>query len=648
MARRHPVRRSLVRVRCLRQLLLGALLSLSSSFSAAQPPRQVVLLGPLPDNGLVDARALNNWLERWFAPRLAEKGGSAPGAVVAVVQEGRVLLARGFGYADLSSRALARANTVMRVGALSKPVTAAAVMLLVEDGLLDVRRPVSDYVRDVPVNAALGRPVTVLDLVTHTAGFDARLPGDAARAGQEATPLRDIVRLAMPPQIRAPGQALAYSDHGYALLGHLVESVSGRAFDDYVDARIFRPLGMIRSGFGESPALVRLAAAGYEGTAGHYTPAARTPSPIHPAAGLMTTADDMAAFLVALLGSRRDGEGTILGARSLAEMHRRQFEVGKSAPGVAFGLFEYPTGSERALVHGGSTGGFRSVIALWPDRRMGLFVSDNGSDDAIARDLVDAFARKYLEHGPVAIGTAENAVAGLAGAYRAVSQPRATAEKVAALSTGDMEVEAWYFGRLRVGAARFEKIGPGAFRNVWGRGRFWFVERGPGASPTLVTTDPLEGVVAWERQPWYGASSMHRQVLWACFALFVSIPFIRWRPHGESERAWQGRGTELVGQVARTLLWVVGGLDLLLVLSIVLSLGAGSEPMLLAWPPAVMRWALRANLAAASIALALPACAWLAWRRRCWTRRAVGQYAACAAGALVFAAWSWYWNLLGL
>lgn len=148
-----------------------------------------------------------------------------PGAVVSIVYRGRVLLARGYGLADLERGTPMDPNsTVVRVGSISKPVTATAVMQLAESGALRLDADVNDYLDDVRVPAAFGRPVTAADLLTHTAGFDVRLSGTAAASEDDVLPLGVYLARDLPPRVRPPGRVLAYSNHGYTLLGHLVET----------------------------------------------------------------------------------------------------------------------------------------------------------------------------------------------------------------------------------------------------------------------------------------------------------------------------------------------------------------------------------------------------------------------------------------
>ena len=274
-----------------------------------------------------------------------------PGAVVSVVKDGRLLFARGYGFADRETRRrVLAAETVFQVGSVSKPVTATAVMQLVAQGKLDLRTDVNDYLKRFRVDGRFQRPVTVADLLTHTAGFDVRLSGTAAPTEEGIPSLEDYLERDLPPRVRPPGRTLAYSNHGYTLLGYLVEIVSGRQFPDYVETAVLRPLGMRRSGFRLSGELAREAAIGYEPEPG----GPRRAAPIHPnivpAAGFDTTADDMAAFMIAHL------EGGLPG---LEPMHRRQFSVDPALPGMTFGFFQGNENGVPLLYHGG---GLRSTI----------------------------------------------------------------------------------------------------------------------------------------------------------------------------------------------------------------------------------------------------------------------------------------------
>jgi CubicO group peptidase (beta-lactamase class C family) len=629
-----------------------AVASIAATLAGVAPSAsraQSVVSATLVDTRHIDVDALDRWLRGWFARHLADAETGAPGAVVAVVQGGRVLLTRGYGLADLETRKPARPDTVFRVGSVSKPVTATAVMQLVEAGRVDVGAPVSSYVRDVPLPVRSGRPVTVRDLICHAGGFDVRLEGTAARSDADVQPLGRYLRDHMPPQVRPAGDVISYSNHGYALLGHLVEHLSGQPFEAYAAARIFHPLGMTRSAFRLTGALARDAATGYERGPGGFRRSVVIHPHIYPAAGLNTTAEDMAWFMVAHLNGGRTDTGEVLSAASTEEMHRQQFTTAPGVPGMAFGFFEFPLRGERALVHSGGIRGFMSGLALWPDRQLGLFVSNNGYSGAIVSDLVTDFARRYLPAGARVPKFRDAApLERLAGSYRPVTETQGTLEKAGSLRSGDLELGVDYWRRLTIGRSRFEQVGVGAFVGAYDDEPLWVVERG-GSRPALaVTLDPVSGVVAWERVPWYATARCHREILFACVAVLLSV-FIPRRRTTRTARPSSGRTpARRAAAAARVLLLTVAGMDLLVLVLIWGAFRSASSSGVLLGIPRAAAWALALNLASAGLCVPLALAVWPVSMMREWPVRARVHFCFGVAACLVFAVWSWYWNLLGI
>src|SRR5690606_9419985 len=188
-----------------------------------------------------------------LVPAALERSG-IPGAAVAVVHDGQVLTARGYGWADTGSaggepRPVDPDRTLFRVGSISKVFVATAVMQLVEQGRIDLDADVERYL-DFPLPRAFAQPVTMRHLLTHTAGFEERIKGLIALDGP-GPDLRETVAVDPPEQVFAPGTVPAYSNYGYALAGYVVERVSGVPFDAYVEQNVIRRAGMTSSTFAQ-------------------------------------------------------------------------------------------------------------------------------------------------------------------------------------------------------------------------------------------------------------------------------------------------------------------------------------------------------------------------------------------------------------
>lgn len=335
------------------------------------------------------------WLDG-FLPYALEKGRVA-GAVVVVVRGNETILQKGFGFSDVAARKPVLPDaTLFRPGSVSKLFTWTAVMQQVEAGKLDLDRDVNAYL-DFKIPPYQGKPITLRDIMTHTAGFEESVRHLISNDPARALPLKRLMPLALPERVFAPGTTPAYSNYATALAGYIVERVSGMDFDSYVEQRIFAPIGMTRSSF-RQPLPANLAPLMSKG----YKSSTAKPFPFEivipaPAGSLSSTGADMAKFMKAHLA---DG-GPLLQPATTRMMHDFR------APGVgplntmALGFYEQWANGRRAIAHGGDTTLFHSYLWLWPDADIGLYISMNssgegGSPGAIRSALFHKFADRYL------------------------------------------------------------------------------------------------------------------------------------------------------------------------------------------------------------------------------------------------------------
>jgi len=253
---------------------------------------------------LPSAQDLGAWLDGFMPHALAT--ADIAGAVVAVADQNGLLISRGYGVADLAAgHPVDPAQTLFRAGSVSKLLTWTAVMQLVEDDKIDLDTDVGNYLDfEVPT---LGRPVTMRDLMTHRAGF-AEVLKYTVGPSDETVPLDRYLRENKPVPLTEPGAAVAYSNYGTALAGHIVSEVSGLPFEIYVERNILDPLNMTSSSFAQPlPAdLAAHLASGYR----MGSDSQPMPSEIiipSPAGALSSTGEDMARFATAHLSGQVPG-----------------------------------------------------------------------------------------------------------------------------------------------------------------------------------------------------------------------------------------------------------------------------------------------------------------------------------------------------
>ena len=305
---------------------------------------------PGPDRARVAAEPADRELYAKVSEILNRR--PAVGLALGVVRKGRLEFLRGHGLADIATATPLTEDTVFRIASLTKLFTAVAVMQLWEAGKVDLDGPASHHLRAYRLVAADDgwRPATLRHLLTHTAGIpDVRQAADLLHASFSASggrPPHLSVEFGQPlPSLAAyyraglrvvvePGSAFAYSNHGYATLGQIVEDVSGVPLERYFRERIFEALGMADSDLVRSDRIASRLATGYVfGSRGPKAVADRDWIGAG-AGGMYSTTRDMARFVAALLGGGANDHGRILRPTTLATMFEPHYQPDERMPGM--------------------------------------------------------------------------------------------------------------------------------------------------------------------------------------------------------------------------------------------------------------------------------------------------------------------------
>ena len=282
-----------------------------------------------------------------------------------------VVLLRGYGLANVELGAPATGTTVYEVLSVGKQFAAAAALMLVRDGRLDLDRPASTYLPDLP---AAWNAITVRQLLACTAGLPdyTNAPGWAQSVRLDRTPADFIEPVKHLPLMFPPGTQWKYSNTDYYIIGMLIERLGGKPFKDFVSERLFQPLGMTATRLNDAHAIVPGRAAGYNWHDGQlYNAEAVSPTQMWAAGGEISSAADLAKWMVAL------DTGATLGRQLLEEMWQpTQLPNGQTA---AYGL-----GTELDSDHGhrsvGHQGGglaFNASVLLYPGDHVGVVVVGN-------------------------------------------------------------------------------------------------------------------------------------------------------------------------------------------------------------------------------------------------------------------------------
>jgi CubicO group peptidase (beta-lactamase class C family) len=644
-------------------MLLSALGSAMAQDNRGAPGRHVSP-APSPAPGPSDPAELGAFLDDLFAKQMAEY--HIAGAAVAVVKDGKLFFANGYGYADVTEGVpVDPEQTIFRIGSVGKLFTWTAVMQLVEQGKLDLDADINTYL-DFRIPATYPQLITLKHLMTHTSGFEDRQLGSVVSDASDLVSVRDWLVSHRSARVHPPGYA-GYSNYNAILAGYIVARVSGQPYDQYIQDHILNPLGMMHSTVRSPlpPDLRPLASVGYTYADGvfqafpeYIAQPAGLPSGMHQA-----SVTDMARFMIAHLQGGRYNDGNIAQARILKEataqqMHSTLYTPDPRLLGTAYGFFDWSDNSQRTLGHTGYAPPMHSVLLLLPDQNLGVFVAYNSKDAGPLARQHSGFQRAFFDHyypaptiAPIRPPADFAARAGqFVGSYNVYSA-YTTLIKTSALFGGGYTVDISNPGdgtlllSLEGSKLRIAEVAPLYFRQVDGPFSVIFREDAGGRITHMVTDIMPEYAAA--KLDWYETSGFNMALLLGCVLIFVStipVAVIRWirDRHLSRDRNHASRS----GRVAHWITLGISILNLLLVAGMMWG-AMGGMPNELLDPPLIIKILLGGGVVASVLTIGALVYTLLAWKNRYWGIAARGYYTlvTCAAVALVW--FMNYWNILG-
>ena len=447
------------------------------------------------------------------------------GVAVTVVQNGQVLMKKGYGFSSMDpATPVDPDKTLFRLASISKTFTWIAVMKESEAGHIRLNAPVNLYLPEAVQVRDQGfkRPVQVRDLMTHTPGFEDRALGQLFEKDPvRVRPLVDYLREERPRRVREAGETPVYSNYGAALAGEAVSYVSGHRYQDVVESEIIRPLGLTHTTFREPyPARAELPApmprdlasavsTGYRWAGGSFRPQTfEYATQVAPAAALSSTAADMARYMEMILaGGQLDG-ATIYDADT-AKGFRTTLQ--SAAPGVngfdnGFMEFSLPGGFQ-GQGHTGDTLWFHSSLVTVPALGLGIFVTTNtDTGDHLAGELPKRIVGQF--YGPTGdlprpgVSTLVDDRATYEGTYLNDRRAYSGLEKFVLMLVSEAKVRVTKDGRLLTSGGRGVEPkawvpdgAPGHFRETTGPATMAFdIQDG-----RAVRWFPASGTTAYER-----------------------------------------------------------------------------------------------------------------------------------------------------
>jgi CubicO group peptidase (beta-lactamase class C family) len=339
-----------------------------------------------------------------------------PGAAVLVLRDGKPILRKAYGMADLEQAVRMRPEHVLEIGSITKQFTAMAILQLVEQGKIGLGDEITKFLPDYPTQ---GKKITIEHLLTHTSGIQdvTEMASFPSTMRQDVTPQEIIDRFKNEPMEFAPGTKWKYDNSGYVLLGAILEKVSGQSYGDYLRKHVFPPAGLTNTAYGDLAAIIPGRVRGYERENGHVVNADYLSMTVPFAAGaLVSTVDDLAKWTDAVATGKLVSSSLVQHAWSSARLNDG------SATGYGYGWIVGNAFGTRVIQHDGNINGFSSAELWMPDEKVFVAVLTNlgsgGTDTTFVANQLASYAigRPF---DPVAITLPAGRLQEYTGVYRA-------------------------------------------------------------------------------------------------------------------------------------------------------------------------------------------------------------------------------------
>ena len=312
-----------------------------------------------------------------------------PGLSLAVVRNGEVIKTRGYGLANLELNVPAASNTVYQIHSITKQFTATAVMMLVKDGRIGLDDKISKYLKGTP---EAWKEITIRHLLTHTSGIKDFIDEPTSSLRLEMSDNEIFKAATNQPLNFSPGERFGYSNTGYHLLGMTIQQIAGKPYGDYLQQRIFDPLGMNDTRIINLAEIIPNRASGYSWSGGKFSNAEYVAVSLLACAngGIRSTVLDLAKWDAALYGEK------LLGKSSLEQMWTPTKVKGGRPVSHGFGWSLGTMQDHRYVYHtGGHWTGFKTVITRFLDDRLTVVILTNQSGVNV-EEIAEGVARRYI------------------------------------------------------------------------------------------------------------------------------------------------------------------------------------------------------------------------------------------------------------
>lgn len=339
-------------------------------------------------------------------------GVDVPGTAVSIVKDGELIFSKGYGLASIEKAIpVDPATTLFEIGSVSKIFTWTAIMQLAEQGKLDLNTDIREYIDYDRLNLTFEKPITIMDLLNHTAGFEENASEMMTFDKEKVIPLEQWISAKhQPKQVYEPGTVIAYSNFSTDIAGYIVQVKSGMLYEEYVKKYIFEPLQMEQStaytNYYHLPGFAENKSKGYgPGKIGLELLPENFINEA-PAGAIISTAEDMAKFMIAQMNYEGISDYSLFQtSETLYSMHTDTFSINESMPSNAHGFWARQESGIRLLEHGGNTTNFSALLSIAPEENFGICVLTNvaGESVGVRTDIVDKLSARFTHEATVSV-----------------------------------------------------------------------------------------------------------------------------------------------------------------------------------------------------------------------------------------------------
>ncbi|PIC89359.1 hypothetical protein CSV71_10590 [Sporosarcina sp. P21c] len=314
-------------------------------------------------------------------------GETTAGASIVILKDNKVVLSKGYGYGDIENQIKINTNNaVFEWGSISKLFVWVSVMQLVEQGKIDLDEDIRIYLpQGFLTKLTYDVPITMLDLMNHTAGFEENIFDLGYATEYPVKSLEEGLKIAEPRQIYRPGKVVAYSNYSTSLAAYIVQLISEKDFNEYAEEHIFQKLGILDSTaylpLARNEQITKNKVNGYELIEeGKFKPSIPFYMSMYPSGGLNGTSQDLAKFAMALMPSSDNENVLFKDENTLGTMFSQSYAINENVPGIAHGFWEYD-GKFKGLTHGGNTVSFSSNFHIVPEENFAVIILTNQASE---------------------------------------------------------------------------------------------------------------------------------------------------------------------------------------------------------------------------------------------------------------------------